>query len=46
MSFFSGFLNALWETAESGKTPADIILDDLNGKWGGDVNRIFSEYSY
>ncbi len=41
-----GFLNALWETAESGKTPADVILDDLNGKWGGDVTRIFSEYSY
>lgn len=41
-----GFLNALWETAETGKTPADVILDDLNGKWGGDVTRIFSEYSY
>lgn len=41
-----GFLNALWVTAESGKTPADVILDDLNGKWGGDVTRIFAEYSY
>ena len=41
-----GFLNALWETVESGKTPADVILDDVNGKWGGDVTRIFEEYSY
>ena len=41
-----GFLNSLWESAESGMTPADRILQDLNGKWGGDVNRIFAEYSY
>lgn len=41
-----GFLNTLWETAETGKTPADRILEDLNGKWGGDVNRIFVEYAY
>ncbi len=41
-----GFLNSLWESAESGLTPADRILQDLNGKWGGDVNRIFAEYSY
>lgn len=41
-----GFLNALWETAETGKAPADVILDDLNGKWGGDVSKIFAEYSY
>jgi len=41
-----GFLNSLWESAESGMTPADRILQDLNGKWGGDVTRIFEEYSY
>ena len=41
-----GFLNALWESAETGLTPADRVLEDLNGPWGGDVNRIFKEYSY
>ena len=41
-----GFLNSLWESAETGLTPADRILQDLNGKWGGDVNRIFEDYRY
>lgn len=41
-----GFLTALWESAETGFTPADRVLEDLNGPWGGDVNRIFKEYSY
>lgn len=41
-----GFLNDLWESAESGMTPADRILADLNGPWGGDVSRIFTDYSY
>ena len=41
-----GFLNALWESAETGLTPADRVLEDLNGPWGGDVTRIFKDYSY
>jgi len=41
-----GFLNSLWESAESGMSPADHILRDLNGKWGGDVDRIFDDYRY
>ncbi len=41
-----GFLSTLWESAESGMAPADHILADLNGKWGGDVNRIFDDYAY
>ena len=41
-----GFLNALWESAETGLTPADRVLEDFNGPWGGDVDRIFKEYSY
>lgn len=41
-----GFLSTLWESAESGMAPADHILADLNGKWGGDVNRIFEDYAY
>lgn len=41
-----GFLKDLWDSAESGKTPADRILDDLNGSWGGDASRVFADYSY
>jgi len=41
-----GFLNSLWESAETGLSPADRILQDFNGKWGGDATRIFEDYSY
>lgn len=41
-----GFLNSLWESAETGLSPADRILQDFNGKWGGDANRVFEDYSY
>uniref|UniRef100_UPI0030D8A145 glutamate--cysteine ligase n=1 Tax=Jannaschia helgolandensis TaxID=188906 RepID=UPI0030D8A145 len=40
------FLNALKESIESGKTPADELLDDYNGRWGGDLTRIYAERSY
>ena len=40
------FLNALQESIESGKTPADELLDHYHGDWNGDLNRIYSEYSY
>ncbi len=40
------FLNALNETIESGKTPADELLDHYHGAWGGDLSRVFAEYSY
>jgi glutamate--cysteine ligase len=40
------FLAALQETVESGKTPADELLDHYNGDWHGDLNRIYAEYSY
>ena len=40
------FLNALHETIESGKTPADELLDHYNGDWNGDLKRIYKEYSY
>ncbi len=41
-----GFLNSLWESAESGMTPADQILAKLNGAWGGDATRVFESLSY
>ena len=40
------FLNALKESIESGKTPADELLDCYNGDWNGDLSRIYDEFSY
>ncbi|CTQ49787.1 glutamate--cysteine ligase [Jannaschia donghaensis] len=40
------FLNALRESVESGKTPADEMLDDYHGAWNGDLKRIYAERSY
>jgi glutamate--cysteine ligase len=40
------FLNALKETVETGKTPADEMLDRYHGEWGGDLTRIYGDYSY
>jgi len=40
------FLNALKESVETGKTPADELLDCYHGEWKGDIGRIYDEYSY
>ena len=40
------FLNALMESVESGKVPADELLDDYHGPWDGDLTRIYGERSY
>ncbi len=40
------FLNALQESVESGKVPADELLERYNGDWGGDISKIYGEYSY
>ena len=40
------FLNALKETVETGRTPADELLARYHGDWGGDLNRVYAEYSY
>ncbi|SHH05763.1 glutamate--cysteine ligase [Cognatiyoonia sediminum] len=40
------FLNALKESIETGMTPADELLSKYHGEWGGDLSRIYSEYSY
>ncbi|MGJ8628861.1 MAG: glutamate--cysteine ligase [Sulfitobacter sp.] len=40
------FLNALKESIETGKVPADELLDDYNGKWAGDLNKVYADYSY
>ena len=40
------FLNALQESVETGKTPADELLDHYNGDWNGDLSKIYGAYSY
>ncbi|WP_163848953.1 glutamate--cysteine ligase [Pseudooceanicola aestuarii] len=40
------FLNALRESVESGKVPADELMDRYNSAWDHDVTRVFGEYSY
>ena len=40
------FLNALKESVESGRVPADELLEDYYGKWNGDLSRIYADYSY
>lgn len=40
------FLNALHESIETGKVPADELLDRYNGDWNGDISRVFSDFSY
>ena len=40
------FLNALRESVESGQVPADELLSLYHGDWGGDLSRIYGEFSY
>ncbi|MBV1904279.1 MAG: glutamate--cysteine ligase [Marinosulfonomonas sp.] len=40
------FLNALKDSIETGKVPADELLDHYHGDWGGDLSRVYKEYSY
>jgi glutamate--cysteine ligase len=40
------FLNALIDSVESGKVPADELLDKYHGEWGGDLSKVYGEYNY
>jgi glutamate--cysteine ligase len=31
---------------ETGKAPADELLEAYEGEWGGDLDRIYEAYSY
>jgi glutamate--cysteine ligase len=42
----SHFLNALKDSLDSGKVPADELLDRYHGDWDGDLTRVFRDYSY
>ncbi len=40
------FLNALKNTVETGKTPADELLECYHGKWEQNIDPIFTEFAY
>ena len=40
------FLSALQEIAASGRTAAEELLGRYHGDWGGDLDRVYAEYSY
>jgi glutamate--cysteine ligase len=42
----TGFLDPLREIVESGKVPAQRLLDRYNGEWNGDLNRVYDEMSF
>jgi glutamate--cysteine ligase len=39
----TGFLSPLAEIVQSGKVPAQRLLDKFNGEWGGDISRVYEE---
>ncbi len=39
-------LERLWEIAESGRTPAEDLLDAYHNRWGRSVDPLFTEYAY
>jgi glutamate--cysteine ligase len=40
------FLSALRESLDSGKVPADELMDHYAGDWNGDLSRIYGAFSY
>jgi glutamate--cysteine ligase len=42
----SHFLSTLMETAHSGRTPAERLLDRFNGEWKHSVDPIYTENAY
>ena len=40
------YLKPLFDIVESGRSPAEQMLDDYERKWHGSVDPIFSEYAY
>ena len=41
-----GYLNALHEIVDSGKTNADRLLEAYHGRWNGDLAHLYAEESY
>jgi glutamate--cysteine ligase len=42
----TGFLDPLHEIVRGGKVPAEMLLDRFHGAWGGDVAKVYDEFSF
>ncbi len=42
----TGFLQELDRTLETGKTPAEVLLDKYTGEWNKDLTRVFEDLAY
>jgi len=42
----AGFLNTLFEIAESGRSQADELIEAFQGPWNGDLAPLFRDYAY
>ncbi len=42
----TGFLAELAQIAQSGRTPAESLLESWNGAWGRDIERAFTDCAY
>ena len=42
----AAFLDVLDETVATGRTAAENLLDLYNGRWNGDIERVFRDYAY
>ncbi len=40
------YLDALFTIAGGGRTQAAELVEDYNTRWGGDIRRVYEEYSY
>lgn len=40
------FLNSLFDCVESGRTPAEDMINQVDDEWGGDLHQIFKKCSY
>ena len=40
------YLNPLFEILQSGKTPAEELLEAYRGRWNGNIDPVFEEYAY
>ena len=39
----TGFLAPLHEIVDSGRVPAQVLLEKYHGEWGGDISRVYEE---
>lgn len=42
----TGYLNELFEIAESGVTPAERLIEKYQGPWAGDLRKLYTEEAY